>query len=155
MKRTIYTTAMVSIASLMLAGLAMGSGMGAKDVGTSAVEGHMGGEAMGMAAQQLDMNQVRELQKLLNDQGYNVGVPDGVIGSSTTEALRQFQLDNNLANSGTPDAETLRLLSPDAEKQEFFGLAPEYGEQKEMMEDAPKKMMEKEMMEEAPKKMDY
>lgn len=150
MKRTIYTAAMVSVASLMLAGLAMGSGMGAKDAETSAVESHMGGEAMGMATQHLDMNQVRELQKLLNDQGYNVGVPDGIIGSSTTEALRQFQLDNQLTNSGMPDPETLRLLSPDAEKQEFFGLAPEYGEQKEMMEPESKKMME-----EAPKKMGY
>ncbi len=155
MKRTIYTTAMVAIASLMLAGLAVGSGMGAKDAGTSAVEGHMGGAAMEMATQHLDMNQVRELQKLLNDQGYNVGVPDGVIGSSTTEAIRQFQLDNQLTNTGEPDPETLRMLSPDAEKQEFFGLAPEYGEQKEMMQPDSKKMMDKEMMEEMPKKMGY
>lgn len=145
MKRTIYTTAMVSIASLLLAGLAMGSGMDAKDAGSSAVEGYMEGTAMEattqeMAAQPLNVDQVRELQRLLNDQGYIVGEPDGMIGSSTTEAIRQFQIDNQLTSSGIPDPETLRHLSPDAEKQEFFGLAPEYGEQEGMMEEAPKKM---------------
>ena len=140
MKRTIYTTAMVSIASLLLAGLAMGSGMDAKDAGTAAVEDHMGATTHEMAAQPLNADQVSELQKLLNDQGYIVGEPDGMIGSSTTEAIRQFQTDNQLTSSGIPDPETLRLLSPDAEKQEFFGLAPEYGEKEGMMEEAPKKL---------------
>ena len=115
----------------------------------------MGATTQEMAAQPLNVDQISELQKLLNDRGYNVGEPDGMIGSSTTEALRQFQLDNQLTNSGTPDPETLRLLSPDAEKQEFFGLAPEYGEQKEMMAPESKKMMDEKMMEEAPKKLDY
>ena len=140
MKRTIYTTVMVSMATLLLAGLAMGSGMDAKDAGTSAVEGHMGATTHEMAAQPLNAAQISELQRLLNGQGYNVGEPNGIIGSSTTEAIRQFQTHNQLTSSGTPDPETLRRLSPDAEKQEFFGLAPEYGEQEGMMEEAPKKL---------------
>ena len=149
MKRAIFTTATVFISSMLLAGLAVGSGVGAKTSDTSAVESDIGGEAMAasheqMAAQPLDMNQVRELQKLLNDQGYNIGVDDGIIGDGTTAAIRQYQLDNGLANSGTPDEATLRHLSPDTEKQEFFGVAPEYGEQNEMMN---KDMLDKDKME--------
>lgn len=146
MKRTIFPTATVFIASMLLAGLAMGSGTDAKASGTSAVEGHMGGAAMAtthqqVVAQSLDVKQIHELQRLLNSQGYNSGVPDGIIGPITTAAVKKSQLDNKLTSTGSPDAETLRLLSPDPDKQEFFGLAPEYGEQKEMMVPESKKMM--------------
>ena len=155
MKRTLFTTATIFTSSLLFAGLAVGSGMGSKSGGTMAGEGHMSGTAMGaesqhMAAQPLDENQIREMQKLLNQHGYSIGEPDGIIGPSTTAALRQFQLDNNLVNNGVANQETLRLLSPDPEKQEFFGLAPEYGEHKGMEKPEPG-----EMMEETPKTPEY
>lgn len=138
MKRIIFAIVAVCIASLMFAGLAVASK-------TSAVEGQMGEAAMGesshqMAAHALNVDQIRELQKLLNDKGYDAGEANGTIGPSTTAAIKNFQFDNQLVSTGTPDAETLRLLSPDPEKQEFFGLAPEYGEHKEMMSPEPKKM---------------
>lgn len=160
MKKTIFTTATVFVASLLLAGLAMGSGTDAKASGTTAVEGHMGDATMAASHQQvaahpLSVTQIRELQKLLNDQGYNAGVSDGIIGPNTTAAIRQFQLDSKLTSSGIPDSEMLRLLSPDAKKQEFFGLAPEFGEQRDMMTPESDKMMNKDMMEKTHKKADY
>lgn len=148
MKRIVFTLATVCVASLMFAGLAVATK-------TSTVEGQLGGTAMTESSHQmtehsLNTNQISELQKLLNDKGYNVGEPDGMMGPSTTAAIQKFQLDNKLTSTGTPDAETLRLLSPDPKKQEFFGLAPEYGEHKEM-----KTPESEEMMEETPKKMGY
>jgi len=42
------------------------------------------------------------VQRLLNDLGYNVGTPDGVIGAKTRTAIRAFQADEGLAQSGEP-----------------------------------------------------
>jgi len=44
----------------------------------------------------------RNVQQLLNDLGYNVGTPDGVIGSRTRTAIRAFQADEGLPQSGEP-----------------------------------------------------
>jgi peptidoglycan hydrolase-like protein with peptidoglycan-binding domain len=52
----------------------------------------------------------------------------------TTEAIRQFQTDEGLAATGTPDQQTLRTLAPSSDQQEFFGLSPEFGETEGLME---------------------
>ena len=39
-------------------------------------------------------------QKALHDKGYDPGPLDGIMGSKTASALRQFQKDNNLKNGG-------------------------------------------------------
>ena len=84
------------------------------------------------AATSLKANQVRELQKLLKEEGYEVGNVDGIIGPRTTGAIRQYQNDRNLDGSGIPDEKTLRSLAPDRKQQEFFGLAPEFGEKDDL-----------------------
>ncbi|SHK30780.1 Putative peptidoglycan binding domain-containing protein [Shimia gijangensis] len=53
---------------------------------------------------------VKEFQQRLLDQGYDVGTPDGVFGSSTEAALQWFQYDNELEPTGVVDAETAKLL---------------------------------------------
>ncbi|MGF1643916.1 MAG: lytic murein transglycosylase [Thiotrichales bacterium] len=57
--------------------------------------------------QPLARGQVRELQRLLNARGFDVGVPDGVLGPNTRDGLRAFQR----AIGVTPDGfATLALL---------------------------------------------
>ncbi|MGI9528905.1 MAG: peptidoglycan-binding protein [Acidimicrobiia bacterium] len=54
---------------------------------------------------------VRYLQQALHDLGYPVGGIDGLKGQSTIDAVRAFQSDNALEQTGTVDIETLRALS--------------------------------------------
>ncbi len=85
-------------------------------------------------AQQLNVEQVTELQRLLNEQGYTIEKNDDVIGivdAVTKKAISQFQKDNGLAVTGLPDQETLKTLAPGTSQQEYFGLSPEFGEKKE------------------------
>jgi len=105
--------------------------------------GHM--EQMGnmegtraMATHQFDSKQIVQLQKILNEKGYDAGIADGKLGYQTEHAIRTFQQDQGLAVTGTPDNATLKALAPDVATQEFFGLAPKTGEK--MMEHAPVKM---------------
>ena len=46
---------------------------------------------------------VRAVQSALNDQGYDAGYPDGVIGAQTRDALRSYQNDHGLAVTGWID----------------------------------------------------
>ena len=43
---------------------------------------------------------VMELQSLLNLMGFDAGAPDGVLGSRTRNAVRDYQLKNSLAADG-------------------------------------------------------
>jgi lytic murein transglycosylase len=52
----------------------------------------------------------RELQRLLNEKGYDVGQPDGIIGSRTRAAIEAFQGETGLAVDGHPGKNVLRAL---------------------------------------------
>jgi lytic murein transglycosylase len=52
----------------------------------------------------------RELQRLLNEKGYDVGKPDGIIGSRTREAIEAFQGESGLPVDGHPGQNVLRAL---------------------------------------------
>lgn len=54
---------------------------------------------------------LRDAQARLNELGYNAGTPDGAMGGKTTAALRAFQKDRGLAQSGRLDAATAAELS--------------------------------------------
>lgn len=56
---------------------------------------------------------VRYAQELLSKRGYDPGPIDGLMGSKTAAALRRFQSDNALTQTGTLDAGTRRLLGID------------------------------------------
>jgi hypothetical protein len=93
-----------------------------------------------MAVHQLDNNQIRELQNILQDKGYSEVPVDGMLGLETKQALSNFQQSQGLAVTGEPDRDTLQALAPDAETQEFFGISPEFGEeglQQEPMQQEP------------------
>jgi len=53
---------------------------------------------------------VREVQLKLKAVGYNPGIADGIMGTITRDALKQYQGDHNLVITGEPDKETLTLL---------------------------------------------
>lgn len=50
---------------------------------------------------------VREIQKRLNEAGYDAGKPDGLVGRRTRAAIRKFQQDHDLAVDGQPTVELL------------------------------------------------
>jgi peptidoglycan hydrolase-like protein with peptidoglycan-binding domain len=142
---------MAFIAVLFLVGPALGSG--GYEHGKT-----MGSETMQMekamqpstAGWNLDNSQVRELQRILNDKGFDAGPADGVLGTQTQQALRDFQKSEGLTATGIPDRETLQALATDPGTQEVFGLSPEFGE-KGMEQKQP---MEEKMNPEGGKTMD-
>jgi hypothetical protein len=59
---------------------------------------------------QLDQEGRIELQKRLAAQGYDVGEPDGRIGSKTRAAIRQEQLNRGQIPDGWPSPAVLQML---------------------------------------------
>jgi membrane-bound lytic murein transglycosylase B len=59
----------------------------------------------------LSRNAVENMQRQLNDLGFDVGEIDGVLGSMTQSALREFQASNGMIADGYPDRTTLCALS--------------------------------------------
>jgi len=162
MKRSCMTALAILAVTLLLAATATASGeyrhegerMSGKSMGSKTMEPM----SLSMMAPSLNADQVRELQRLLTERGYQPGMADGIIGQQTRAAIHRFQTDNGLTANGIPDTQTLRALAPHAEQQEFFGLAPAEGEMNEMMEQSQEKMMGTEpgeMMEKEPMKKGY
>ena len=60
--------------------------------------------------QRLSRNQVEKIQRLLNAQGFDPGPIDGVIGSQTREAIKEFQRTAKLPADGHPTPELLEVL---------------------------------------------
>lgn len=53
---------------------------------------------------------VEKAQQRLAELGFDVGTPDGKIGSKTIEAIKKFQHDQGLTVTGKLDEETLQKL---------------------------------------------
>ena len=56
-------------------------------------------------------NEVMELQKLLNDSGYNSGIADGIFGLKTKSAVIKFQIANKLIGDGIVGRLTRAILN--------------------------------------------
>jgi len=131
MKPLILITTLAALGSLFVAGQALSSGeehmgrTGSDNAPAMAGERQMQHR---VTSQNLNQNQIREAQRLLNERGLRAGEADGVLGEQTRAAIREFQRTQDMTATGTLDDPTLRALAPDAEKQEFFGLSPAYGE---------------------------
>jgi hypothetical protein len=65
---------------------------------------------MNVGAAPMSGDDVREVQQTLHDKGYYPGPIDGILGSRTRAALRQYQKDENLAVTGRLDADTTRKV---------------------------------------------
>lgn len=58
----------------------------------------------------LSRDQVIQLQETLNERGYDSGKPDGIMGSNTRKAIREFQKSEGLIADGMPSAPLLQKL---------------------------------------------
>ena len=58
----------------------------------------------------LSQEQRKELQRVMNNKGFNVGTPDGVWGPASRRALQEFQVQESLEATGEPDRPTLEAL---------------------------------------------
>ena len=76
----------------------------------------------GMEVEVLQGNDVKELQELLNKQGYDVGEPDGKVGVKTRSAVKQAQMKAGLPAEFLPDHGIDR---PPARRGERAALASE------------------------------
>ena len=61
-------------------------------------------------ASETDQETVRAVQEALNQSGFDCGNPDGVFGSKTEGAIRQYQESNGLAVDGTISEELLLAM---------------------------------------------
>lgn len=61
-------------------------------------------------APRLHRDQVIFLQQQLNSKGFNLGVPDGILGPATRRAIGEFQHQQGLIADGFPSAQVLGLL---------------------------------------------
>jgi len=60
--------------------------------------------------ERLSRNQVEKIQELLTAQGFDPGPIDGVIGSQTRQAIKEFQRTAKLPADGHPTPELLEML---------------------------------------------
>lgn len=97
-----------------VAGAVVGGPVGAVvGAGIGGYVGHEGTDANGKVSStsaSASDSTVRNAQAALNNQGYSVGAVDGQWGPNTQSAVRRFQADHNIAQSGTLDGATLSAL---------------------------------------------
>lgn len=96
--------------------------------------------------QGLPKAQLLNVQKLLNELGYSPGPLDGILGSQTRNAIRQFQQNQDLPADGQPDAELLQQLreavrlqqaNQEQAAQDSKSKAPESRQQESKLEPVP------------------
>ena len=58
----------------------------------------------------LSIVQVKEMQTRLLDLGFDPGTPDGILGPATRQAIRAFQLSNDLKPDGYPNEQVFAAL---------------------------------------------
>ncbi len=99
-----------------VAGAVVGGPVGALvGAGIGGYVGHEGTDANGKvsrstASASAPSDKVRNAQVALNTQGYNAGPVDGQFGPATQGAVRKFQGERGLTQSGTLDGSTLDAL---------------------------------------------
>ena len=52
-------------------------------------------------------NQVKAMQEIVNDFGYDCGTPDGVYGNKTVDGVRDFQRSRGLSTDGICGPKTI------------------------------------------------
>ncbi len=64
--------------------------------------------------ERLTRDEVSGIQQTLNTLGYDVGEPDGIFGSKTKRALRDYQKSKKMVADGFPSEEVIARLQEDA-----------------------------------------
>ena len=73
-------------------------------------ERRLGGGTAVAAGIELSPSALEEVQRRLNDRGYDAGAVDGIWGPNTSEAVAGFQRDEGLDPTGTLTLETIHAL---------------------------------------------
>ncbi len=60
--------------------------------------------------QEMSSDTIKKVQEALNKEGYNIGSADGKMGSKTKDAVKKFQKDKGMKETGQLDQETLAAL---------------------------------------------
>ncbi len=108
-----------AIAATLIIGTFLVSSVYARDEKTTGQQdkgaGQSGGMQNGGGQSAVPMTEVviLEIQQKLNDQGHNVGTPDGKMGPSTQKAISDFQKSKGIPQTGQPDQQTLNALGID------------------------------------------
>jgi len=66
--------------------------------------------ACGFSTISLSAADYRAIQTMLNAGGFDAGTPDGLWGAGSQRAMRRFQAENGLPETGAPDRQTLETL---------------------------------------------
>ncbi len=61
-------------------------------------------------ALEVDAKTIKSIQSILNAWGYNCGTPDGVMGKNTTEAIKQLQKDQEMAETGEISMDLIDIM---------------------------------------------
>ena len=109
MKATLWLSA-TAFAAALAAGPALAAGDSAKR--NMQQQGASAGASSGQM--QHDKSTIREAQERLNQLGYDVGEPDGMMGPQTQAALRKYQEEQGLSTSGHLDSQTVAKLGIDS-----------------------------------------
>ena len=92
----------------------------------------VGGLLLGVipSASAASSGEIRTVQKSLNDKGYDAGPADGVLGTRTRAAIRQYQTSEKLKVNGRLDTETAGKLGvgPESIEGSFKGAGQEVGQ---------------------------
>jgi len=64
---------------------------------------------------------IKKVQKKLNRKGYDCGTPDGIRGTKTAEAIRQYQENHDLKVTGTVNSSLLKSLNIKGVKEASSG----------------------------------
>ncbi len=75
----------------------------------------------GQQALNLTTDQIRQVQQKLDESGLHAGRADGVMGRETADALRDFQKQKGLQQTGRPDNETLSALGVNGSEMQNVG----------------------------------
>jgi peptidoglycan hydrolase-like protein with peptidoglycan-binding domain len=84
-----------------------------------------GGGAANVDVVDLSPDEIRQLQIVLNQKGFNIGEPDGVFGPRTSQALIMFQQRQGLQATGRIDSRTVTALGISVRNQ---GQSPSIGQ---------------------------
>jgi len=76
----------------------------------SSTHSSAGGVQGSSMAMHLGRDEILQVQILLNQKGFNVGEPDGVLGERTKRALIEFQRGQGFQTSGQIDQQTMSAL---------------------------------------------
>jgi peptidoglycan hydrolase-like protein with peptidoglycan-binding domain len=66
------------------------------------------------ASANLNQDEIRQAQQALNQKGFNVGRPDGLMGPKTENVIKEFQQKQGLNATGQLDDQTLAALGVSA-----------------------------------------